>query len=225
MKVIKKLLNVYDERDTFLNEYAYERAAEVVLSDKNIPAGQTADKIVELATVFLKRLIKIIRKRPYSYVEKVNEKYDQYSSLGYAKGRYKTASEMFIHFVKHVSSRYYNTGKMFHKYLPDHLKHPQVLIDQSVKLGEPFGELSLRDIRILEQMDPPEAFKYVNCMIGYKVPENLQRKAENVLIDVSIDGFIKGYSYWFTGYVPSEDNRRLVKKKPTVYKAPEMKIL
>lgn len=217
MKVIKKLLNVYDERDSFLNKYAYERAAEVVSNDKNVPEGQTADKIVELATVFLKRLIKIIRKRPYSYVEKVNEKYDQYSSLGYAKGRYKTASEMFIHFVKHVSSRYYNTGKMFHKYLPDHLKHPQVLIDQSVKLGEPFGELNIRDIRILEQMDPPEAFKYVNSIKGYKVPKALHRAADNLLIDVSSDGFVQGYNYHFTDYTLDSDSNTLKKKKYTPY--------
>ncbi len=196
MEVAKELFNIYEpEVDQYIKEYAMKLAVDEVDADKSIPEEEKGDKLKNLYTFFRKQLKKIAKKRPYNYIEKLEEKYQEYKEAGIAKEyKYKDAKEMLTYYQYNVSKKY-SKKTLFKKYIPNHLKDKQKEADRLAReKASPYGKLTEEDIIRIRNMEVPDVKVYVDKLIGYSITDiKLQKEAKKLFIIVDKQHTIKGY--------------------------------
>lgn len=196
-EAVRELYNVYDVNDPYLTDYATSLAlkqAEALVSKKMLAEEDAGQYVIDKTELYLFQLRKIIQKRPYSYVEKINDKYNEYKEKGLVKGKYNDANEMFIYYIHTYCRKYSNVNNFFKKYLPNYLQNAQKLADKEyMKNASPYGELTKEDLERIRKMTPKEAEIYVNKLKGYYVSDELWKAAEKLHIRISDNRIIDYY--------------------------------
>lgn len=193
MEAIKELLNVYSDEDQFIKKYASNVALRQIMNDTSIPEELKGEASIKRIELYMLQLKKIVRKRPYSYIEKIEDKYKEYEKEGLNIG-YNNASDMISYFILKTTSKY-SVVRMFEKYIPASLKEQQKLIDAAYKKNAvPYGELSKEDLVRIKMLNEPDAHAQIDRFKGYKVPGYLQEEFKALGALISDDGFIVRYS-------------------------------
>ncbi len=188
METAKQLFNVYEpDVDKFIIEYAMKLAIDEVDEDKNLLEEEKDHKLQSLYTQFKKWLTKIAKKRPFNFTEKATEKYQEYEEAGISQGKYSNAGEMISYYQYHIA-RKYTRRNMFKKYLPTHLRDKQKEADEAIATGtSPYGNLTEEDIKLIRMLPVPDAWIYVQKLIGFKIPTaELQHQAVKAFIKVDL---------------------------------------
>lgn len=207
MDVIKELLNIYSEEDPFINSYAkalankfeiekYSNTKTVYkkrsksLEGKLEYTDMTRDDLFHL---FKTQLLKIIRKRPYSYIEQIEAKFNEYKEKGINQG-YNNAEEMFLYHSYKITSKYVYV-KTFKKYIPNHLINKQAKIDSSFRNDAILkGELNDEDIVRIKTMSLPDAKNLIEHLKGFVIPNRFLK----IVKDLHILYVIKDGKYYIT---------------------------
>ena len=188
-EAVRELYNVYDVNDPYLTDYATTIAlkqAEALVEKKMIAEEDAGQYVIDKTELYLLQLRKIVQKRPYSYVEKINDKYTEYKEKGLVKGKYNNANEMFIYYINTYCRKYSNVNNFFNKYLPTYLQNAQKVADKEyMKNASPYGELTKEDLERIRKMTPSEAKSYVDKLKGYYVSDELWKTAEKLHIRIS----------------------------------------
>lgn len=198
-EAVRELYNVYDINDPWLTDYATTIAlkqAESLVEKKMLAEENAGQYVIDKTELYLFQLRKIVQKRPYSYVEKINDKYTEYKEKGLVNGKYNDANEMFIYYIHTYCRKYSNVNKFFNKYLPNYLQNAQKVADKEyMKNASPYGELTKEDLERIRKMTPSEAKSYVDKLKGYYVSDELWKAAEKLNIRIYDNRVIEYYSW------------------------------
>lgn len=167
MNKIKEFLNVYDGQDKIL---------------KSLPKKHP--------------LKKLIYKRPFSYTEKIEDKYNEYTTTCSTRRPYKNVKEMYVYWCIYYSDKYFDCSQIVSKFKPTNIQNNiQERVDEAfVSKTSHRGTITSATVSYLADglsyLDPDE---YYN-MIGWKVPSELVPAAKKIGFEVTNRNFIASWT-------------------------------
>lgn len=200
MDLIKLYLNVYDEEDLLIT---------------SLPKKHP--------------LRKLMYKRPYSYVEKITEKFNEYTDNGNRSKPYKDENEMFAYWVIKYSSKYFDTSKMIEKFIPESLDNRQERANEAaISKASSKGVLTFEELQYYVNNIDMMFDEEKHHIVGYKVPNELRNQVIKLGYQINKNGFISGFLniYRTQGFESIDDDQLLTNQANTSrYKAPEVESL